>query len=213
MGGAASRHENELVFDVLGLAEPAFAVNGNQQIVAWNDTAERLLGIRAADVIGLRCFEALEAFDRALCLDCDLCPASAMRVRPAAPTYEEPAPQVERPERRMRLTSLAAHTLGGQARIVHLLREGSASDTPRPLASSLSNPETSGGRSPHPSALTQRELEVLRLLSAGHSTDEIAEELSITRITARNHVNKLLDKLGANSRLQAVVIASQLRLI
>jgi DNA-binding CsgD family transcriptional regulator len=213
MGGAASQHENEFVLDVLNIAEPAFAVNGNQQIVAWNDAAERLLGVRADNVIGLRCFEALEAFDTALCLDCSLCPASAMRVRPAAPACEAPAPQVERAERRMRLTSLAAHTTSGQARIVHLLREAPAHDTSRPLASALVNPEASGGRRPRPSALTQRELEVLRLLSAGHSTDEIAEELSITRITARNHVNKLLDKLGANSRLQAVVIASQLRLI
>jgi DNA-binding CsgD family transcriptional regulator len=61
--------------------------------------------------------------------------------------------------------------------------------------------------------LTQRELEVLRLLGAGSSTADIAGTLNITRVTARNHVNKVLDKLGANSRLQAVVIASQLRLI
>lgn len=219
MAGAASQHENELVFDVLRIVEPAFAVNGDQRIVAWNDAVERLLGIRADDVIGLRCFEALEAYDRALCLDCDLCPASAMRVRPAAPACDSTAPQLERPERRVRLTSLAAHTLGGQARIVHLLRAAPSSDTLRPLANPAANPaassdpETSGGRRARPSALTQRELEVLRLLSVGHSTEEIARELSITRITARNHVNKVLDKLGANSRLQAVVIASQLRLI
>ena len=210
MGGAASQHENELVLDVQRIAEPAFAVNSNHQIVAWNDAAERLLGIRAEDIIGSRCFDALEAYDGALCADCDLCPVGSARVKNAGPHCELSVALVGQPERQVRLTTLTAHTVGGQTRIVHLLREAPVKDTPRLLAA---NPAVSGSKLPRPQALTQRELEVLRLLGVGHSTDEIAGELSITRVTARNHVNKVLDKLGANSRLQAVVIASQLRLI
>lgn len=213
MGGAASQHENELVLDVLSITEPAFAVNGNQQIVAWNDAAERLLGIRADDVIGLRCFEALETYNRALCADCGLCPAGTAWTRRAASECDPSTSPTERPVRQVRLTTLTARTVGGQARIVHLLREAPVSDPFHPPASQMASPGASGGRLPRPAALTQRELEVLRLLGVGHSTDEIAGELSITRVTARNHVNKVLDKLGANSRLQAVVIASQLRLI
>jgi DNA-binding NarL/FixJ family response regulator len=58
-------------------------------------------------------------------------------------------------------------------------------------------------------SLTARESEALRLLSRGLGTREIAEALSISRITARNHVTRVMEKLGANTRLQAVVIAAQ----
>ena len=214
MGGAASQHENELVLDVLRIVEPAFAVNSNHQIVAWNDAAERLLGIRAEDIIGSHCFEALEAYDGALCADCHMCPVGVAAARNAAPHCELSVALAGQPQRQVRLTTLTARTVGGQARIVHLLREAPIKDMLRPMvASPAMSPAASGSKSPRPLALTHRELEVLRLLGVGHSTDEIAGELSITRVTARNHVNKVLDKLGANSRLQAVVIASQLRLI
>jgi len=210
MGGAASRHENELVLDVLRIAEPAFAVDGSHHIVTWNDAAERLLGIRAADVIGSHCFEALEVSEGTLCADCDMCPLGMEYAGRAQSHCEVSVTLAGQPEREVRMTTLAAHTVEGQERIVHLLRETPAKDTPRSPAAS---PAASGGKRSRPLALTQRELEVLRLLGGGHSTDEIAGELNITRVTARNHVNKVLDKLGANSRLQAVVIASQLRLI
>ena len=65
------------------------------------------------------------------------------------------------------------------------------------------------GRAP----LTPREREVLRLLACGLATDDIAKTLSISRLTARNHVNKVIEKLGVSSRLQAVVVASQRNLI
>lgn len=211
MGGAASVSEHEFVLDVLSIAEPAFAVNGERQIVAWNDAAERLLGIAADDVIGVRCSEALEARSGALCANCEVCPEVAARGL-GQETYVTPLGQ---PALQARMTALTAHTAGGQTRIVHLLR---AAPVPPPhLAHEALPPQSlpiaSGSRLPRPVLLTAREYEVLRLLGAGHSTDQIAGELSITRVTARNHVNKVLDKLGASSRLQAVVIASQLRLI
>ena len=210
MGGAASQHENELVLDVQRIVEPAFAVNSSHQIVAWNDAAEQLLGIKAQDIIGSRCFETLDGLDGALCADCGMCPIGAEYTRREDSSYELTVTLAGQPDRQLNLTTLTAHTAGGQTRIVHLLRSTPVKEAPRPPAL---NPAMSGGKHPRPQALTQRELEVLRLLGAGHSTDEIARELSITRVTARNHVNKVLDKLGANSRLQAVVIASQLRLI
>jgi DNA-binding NarL/FixJ family response regulator len=61
--------------------------------------------------------------------------------------------------------------------------------------------------------LSKRELEVLRLLAAGLSTQEIAETLTIRPLTARNHVSRLLTKLGVENRLQAVVYASRHRII
>jgi DNA-binding CsgD family transcriptional regulator len=55
--------------------------------------------------------------------------------------------------------------------------------------------------------LTRRQFEVLRLLDAGHSTAEIAQKLTLTPTTVRNHIANLLGALGAHSRLQAVAVA------
>jgi NarL family two-component system response regulator LiaR len=53
--------------------------------------------------------------------------------------------------------------------------------------------------------LTERELEVLRLMAKGWSNQRIAEELSITERTVRFHVGNILAKLGVESRIEAVV--------
>jgi LuxR family maltose regulon positive regulatory protein len=55
--------------------------------------------------------------------------------------------------------------------------------------------------------LTRREQEVLRLLAAGASNQEIAQALVISLETAKKHVSNLLGKLGASSRTQAVALA------
>lgn len=60
--------------------------------------------------------------------------------------------------------------------------------------------------------LTPRQREVLALLSAGRSTREIALELGIAEETARNHIRHLLRRLGARSRLSAVLEAKRLGL-
>ena len=57
--------------------------------------------------------------------------------------------------------------------------------------------------------LSVRELEVLRLLAAGRSTDAIARELFLSIHTVRNHVRNILMKLGAHSKLEAVAIAAR----
>ena len=55
--------------------------------------------------------------------------------------------------------------------------------------------------------LTDREREVLRLLSSGKSNREIGAELFITPKTASVHVSNILAKLGAASRTEAAAIA------
>lgn len=66
---------------------------------------------------------------------------------------------------------------------------------------------------PHGTALTPRQREILRLLSAGASTDEIANELFISKETVRNHVRQILKALSAHSRLAAVAKARTLGLV
>lgn len=61
--------------------------------------------------------------------------------------------------------------------------------------------------------LTARERETLLLLADGASTDEISTTLGVARNTARNHVQRLLEKLGARSKLEAVAIARRTGLL
>ena len=56
-------------------------------------------------------------------------------------------------------------------------------------------------------ALTPRQTEVLRLLEYGRSTQQIAEELHLSRETVRNHIRHILKALGVHSRLEAVALA------
>lgn len=58
-----------------------------------------------------------------------------------------------------------------------------------------------------PTTLSERELEVLRCLTNGATTDATAEQLYISTHTVRSHVRHVLEKLGAHSKLEAVSIA------
>ena len=61
--------------------------------------------------------------------------------------------------------------------------------------------------------LSERELEVLRLIAAGLSNAEIAEELFIAVSTVKSHINHIYGKLGATNRIQAVAQAQELGLL
>jgi DNA-binding NarL/FixJ family response regulator len=62
-------------------------------------------------------------------------------------------------------------------------------------------------------ALTERELEVLRLLAQGMPNKEIAAHLVISERTAKFHVSSIMGKLGATNRTEAVSLAAQRGLI
>jgi len=62
-------------------------------------------------------------------------------------------------------------------------------------------------------ALTQRELEVLKLVAKGQSNREIGEELYISENTVKNHVRNILEKLHLHSRMEAVIYAVRERLL
>ncbi len=61
--------------------------------------------------------------------------------------------------------------------------------------------------------LTDRELEVLKLVAQGMSNREIAGELYISENTVKNHVRNILEKLHLHSRLEAVVYAVREKLL
>jgi NarL family two-component system response regulator LiaR len=64
-----------------------------------------------------------------------------------------------------------------------------------------------------PNALTPRQREILRLLAAGLENKQIARRLGIGVHTVKTHVSRVLQKLGATSRTEAVVVALRDRLI
>jgi DNA-binding NarL/FixJ family response regulator len=68
-------------------------------------------------------------------------------------------------------------------------------------------------RRPAPGVLTQRELDILRLLAEGRRASEIALTLVISPRTVETHVQRLLMKLGVRNRTEAVAHAYKTRLL
>jgi two-component system NarL family response regulator len=66
---------------------------------------------------------------------------------------------------------------------------------------------------PAESDLTDREMEVLRLMAQGQSNKEIGAALAITEATVKAHVTAVLRKLGVSQRAQAIVAAAQRGLV
>jgi DNA-binding NarL/FixJ family response regulator len=67
--------------------------------------------------------------------------------------------------------------------------------------------ETIKSRPALPDGLTRREAEVLRLVAAGKTNQEIAGELFIAERTAANHVSNIFAKIGCGNRVEATVYA------
>ena len=205
-----------------------FGVDSQQRITHWSASAQRILGFRPEDVIGKPCYEVVGGRDSRNHRFCRRnCPvlANARRGRPT-PDYDVLCVLPSGEEKWLNISVIVPRKGRGNVQVVHLFRDVShrrrteefvrrASTALREL---LAEETKEGTAEVNPNAmplprLSRRELEVLRLLASGMTTHQIADAMDIQPVTARNHINRLLTKLGVESRLQAVVYASEHRLI
>jgi DNA-binding NarL/FixJ family response regulator len=85
--------------------------------------------------------------------------------------------------------------------------------TRRLIEEFVSRPPPGAGAPAALSDLTERELEVLKLIARGLSNAEIAAELFLSEATVKTHVTHVLTKLGLRDRVQAVVLAYESGLV
>lgn len=204
-------------------ADGMVAVAPGGRILTWNESAEALLGYAAGEVVGKRCFEIFEWLDRcgnpvcsALCPDC----------RPAGGDELVQTRDVIARSKSGKALWLSVSTLvpppelRQEYRLVHLFREVGlppelerlVAERLRPRDGAAVENTADAERIAALGRLTRREREVLRLLAAGSDTREIAEQLTLSPTTVRNHVQNILDKLEVHSRVEAVALFVRLGL-
>jgi DNA-binding NarL/FixJ family response regulator len=81
------------------------------------------------------------------------------------------------------------------------------------LVERFAEPVASTGIPAELEQLTERELDVLRLITRGLSNAEIAAEMVVAETTVKTHVARILAKLGVRDRVQAVVVAYETGLV
>ena len=194
----------------------ALIIGGDGRIILWNRAAEQILGYSARDVIGRPCCEVLVGADEAgnrLCYQ----GCHVMTLLRMGETIQSFDMRARNKNGRPVWINVSVLSTSGDRRTgsltVHLFRDVTATKE----LLTLVHDKLSGAR-PGPTAeaekmLTRRELEVLRLVMQGLSTAKLAEQLHVSSATVRNHVQNIFGKLEVHSRLEAVVYATQHRLL
>lgn len=203
------------LLDVLAeTADGAFALDRDARILLWNQAAERITGRAAADVIGSPCCEVMQGRDltgNTICVPG--CHIQAMSMRGALPSsYDLLIEHASGKRLWLNISTILVHNDNGELNAsVHLFRDVTTrreleAHLKQTLGQELQNvdapPDTLG-------TLTPREREVLKLITKGLPAHAIANRLSISRATVRNHTQNILSKLGVHSKLAAVAVANR----
>jgi PAS domain S-box-containing protein len=207
-------------------ADGAYVIDGNQRIAAWNKAAESLLGFGAADVVGQPCFQILGGYGDDGCVVCrrGCRPFTAGQHGEPVDNFDVQVRTAHGAPRWVNVTIIPL-ALDDAPRngstppmaVVHLVRDIEAKKQAEHFAADVAamarhlSAATAVAQSeecdPLITPLTEREMQVLRLLSQGADTAGIAAQLLIGTATVRNHVQRILNKLGVHSRLEAVTYA------
>lgn len=219
------------VIDMLaGTADGAMLVDEEGKVVFWNKAAERLLGYRATDIIGQACHDVLHGETLSGYPLCS--PSCGIRKRlacgGAVRNFDMRTQTKLGRTIWLNISSLPVPShKQGRFLAAHLFRDITKQARARRLADELHaalrvpiDAGVSGIIPGFPSArqsqipaevppalpLSKRKREVLQWLASGVETKSIADRLCISPTTVRNHVQHILDKLGAHNRLQALAI-------
>lgn len=201
-----------------------FTVTVDQKITTWNATAEKLLGRRQDQVLGKKCYEVMLAIAGPGRIRCKRGCAVITNAAKGRTTrdFDLECRMADGSHRQINMSVVLIGQETGGRRVLHLFRDvtdrrrvehASAGHLPSNvgrLKKTVADLSTNGYRLP---PLTTREDQVLRLLAAGKNTTDISDILKIRPLTARNHVSRLLSKLGVRSRLEAVALGTRARLI
>ena len=219
--------------DVLRLLESshvgAYAVSLDQTIVCWNQAAQRILGFTSEQVLGRRCSEVLAGLRLgSIVAGCsEGCPSMRALKAGQVPGAVDVWMMCSSGERKeVSVTPMVVAGRGSDAPVlVHVIHDRSSSGSHEKATDSVreglvrrgadvvSHRPAAASGSAQASALTRRELEVLRLVALGRSTPEISRELAISSHTVLNHIRNFRRKLDATTKLEAVVTAIRLGLL
>lgn len=207
----------ELMNTLGATADGMVAVAPGGRILTWNEGAATLLGFSSEEVVGRTCFEVFGWLDR--CGN-PICSAFCPHCRASDTDEIVQTRDVIARAKSGRTVWLSVSTLvpppelRGDCRLIHLFREvGLPPELERLVAERL-QPESAGAAelaiAPETIAalgrLTPREREVLQLIADGADTKEIAQRLTLSLTTVRNHVQNILSKLGVHTKLEAAVL-------
>jgi DNA-binding CsgD family transcriptional regulator len=200
--------------------DAVMAIDYGDKIILWNKEAERLFGRPSRTVLGRPCYEIMGGRDVHGNLYCyRACPvAHQARDTKAEPVHSFPL-DVKTGAGKSKQVNVTLFAIPNSrpslSTIVHVFRE--ADKKPSALAEKLA--EEAGPPAPPrfpitgpetvSVTLTSREKEILQCLSEGLATPDIARRLSISRVTVRNHVQNVLQKLDVHNKLAAVAYAHQ----
>ncbi len=211
------------LFEALALSpDPVFITDRHNRIVFWNLNAERMLGYTAEEVTGASCAGALEGCDVYGNRYCsETCPVTQMATRSESVRHFD-----------LQLRAKDGHVVTVDVSILnfvvrppdgfflaHLLKPSQRSEPVSRPAETADHPPRPALVAVHESPdararkLTAREAEVLGMLAAGRPTADIAARLHISTLTARNHIQNILDKLEVHSKAEAVAFAFQKRIL
>jgi PAS domain S-box-containing protein len=204
-------------------ANGAFITNQEQRVLYWNRAAEEVLGYSSADAIGRPCHEILEGcnhHDQLICREhCHI--AAAALAGEIVSDYDLCVRTAAGGKRWINISTLTFSKDNGETcrLLVHLFRDASAKvqneSFIRQVLNAITRLQSKEPAAPAPplarlgTELTPREEQVVSLLAEGLGTQEIADRLSISSSTVRNHVRNILSKFQVHSRLEAVVYALQ----
>jgi PAS domain S-box-containing protein len=196
-----------------------YAVDGEQRIALWNSAAECVLGYKADEVLGRHCYEVIRGSDET---GCRVCMRECSTIRAVLRRQLVEARDLRVRDKNGREVWLNVSTTSApslwrhRAALYHSfrpVRRGRKIGSTRSSRAVTSAPPRPRPRHAKERMLTNREREILGLLAAGTTTADMARRLFISPTTVRNHVRNILRKLGAHSRLEAVVLAMKHRVL